>query len=715
MQNRQEISEKTDSIERALPDTLPKIMPAHAITPGAVITENGIVFAAVLRTAFPGQECGLILFGAVPRKDTGASSAGAAVCGDLRITFSDSDRIGSLYSVLVKGTLCKEPGNLAYCYFIGDQLLNDPYARRLTTVKSERGKQYTVSALTEIDAAVRITPLRGRYRWQDRLFYLINVRGFTKSRTCAVAPEKRGTFAGAVEMIPYIRSLGVTTVELMPVYELCPVKENGTRYLCSSYSIDRGPEKGIPQSLSEELKIAAKPNLWGFGEGYYYAPKSVLAVNGAHPEKEFLEMVEAFHAACLEIVLQLYFPDSVAPSVICDTVRFYVTTCGVDGVHLMGNNVPLVQLAKDPVISDSLLFYYSFPYDRLKTDAIPDYVLAASYPPDAGPVRAKTGNLPEFSNLSDYNDTFMYLLRRFVKGDDGALKDFVRKFLEVPSGHGAVHYAADYSGFTLNDLVSYSRKHNEANGEDNRDGNDDNASWNCGVEGRCRKKEIMALRRRQMRNFLTLLMLAEGTPMLHAGDECGNSQGGNNNPYCQDNDTGWNDWKERSDSEMLRSFAKHLSVFRQEHAVFRSTHEFRYTDYRSLGWPDVSFHGREPWKIDFSGYSHSVGILYCEDYAAPVTVTSGTNKRHLLYLAVNMYWQEIGFGLPKLPEGQTWYRIADTALEDPFQTDGNAVADPTAFTAGPRSIVILVNGAAPEVPAPDAGKTAAKAGKDKNV
>lgn len=679
--------------------------PAHAVMPGACVTDSGIVFAAVLRPTSADIPCGLMLF----HLPSGRIR---------RIPFTDSDRIGSLYSICFTGPSAAHPEKLAYCFYLGDQLFNDPYARRLVPVKDENGRKITVSALSEIGSAVHTTPLRGRYKWTDRFVYQLNVRSFTKEKGSGVPAEKRGTFAGVVEKIPYLRSLGVTTVELMPVYEICPPKENRTRYFCSSFTIDAVPEKGTPEDLTHELALASKPNLWGFGEGYYNALKSQFAVHGMHPEKEFAAMVDSLHEAGMEVTVQLYFPDQVSPGIIYDTVRFYMSVYAVDGVHLLGSRIPLAHLARDPVLSDTLLYYYSFPYEQLKSDVTSGSMRSAAYPP-AGMLTQGNDEMSVFgANLADCNDDFMYLLRRFVKGDDCVLRDFIRSYLAVPEGHGALRYAADYNGFTLNDLVTYSRKHNEENGEDNRDGNDNNASWNCGIEGKSRRKDMIRLRRQQIRNFLALVMTAQGSPLLYAGDESGNTAGGNNNPYCQDNPVGWTDWKDTAESRGLLSFARALSAFRRSHPVLHELHPFRYSDYRSLGYPDLSFHGKEAWKPDFSDYSHAVGILFCEDYDASVTLTAGTAPRHLLYLAVNMYWQDMDFGLPDLPSGQVWRLVMDTSLDEPFPAVPADTAAEACFTASARSVAILESSPVPAEqpePAPDTDAVPVRTGRKKHV
>ena len=221
--------------------------------------------------------------------------------------------------------------------------------------------------------------------------------------------------------------------------------------------------------------------------------------------------------------------------------------------------------------------------------------------------------------------------------------------------HGTINYICNYDGFRLSDLVSYEHKHNEANGEENCDGQDENCSWNCGVEGPSRKKSICQLRNRQIRNILTMLFLAQGTPMLFGGDEFCNSQDGNNNPYCQDNPTGWIDWSAKNHNEEIFNYVLFLSKLRANSPLFHQSHPFRLMDHLACGYPDFSYHGVEAWRPDLSDYSHSIGMLYCGFY------TPEEADHSFYYIAYNMHWKPVTFALPRLPDQMKWYLLSDTA------------------------------------------------------
>lgn len=631
--------------------------PAYTVRPGTMVLPDGIIFSAVFHDC---RKCGLLLYH-LP---------------DLSVTdvpFTDAYRYGSLYSVKIDGI---SPSEWGYRYYTDKETFCDPYARELLPVtlpldkSSASGQRILLSRpFTAPENSLPAYGSRTKRPWGERILYCVHPSGFTASKTSKVA--HKGTFRGITERIPYLLELGINGVELMPVYEL--------RERAAS-----------PGDSPEEDGATVKENYWNFGEGSYFAPKRSYAqkdttVSGgartveepakplsrrvlkSSPQKEFADMVDALHAAGIEVFLQLYFPDNVTIQTQLETARFYVTHYGIDGFHLKGNAAALQTIASDPMLSDTALFYYSFPYEELqKKDR-------------ENPVTGK----PSVQHLCEYTDRFQTLARRFVKSDNHVLREFIREFVTVPAGHGSVHYIANYEGFTLMDLVSYNWKHNEKNGEDNHDGNDTNWSWNCGVEGPSQKKDIRALRRRQMRNLLALNFLAQGTPLLLAGDERCNSQDGNNNPYCQNNETGWLNWKETKDTKAMLDFTRRLLSFQKAHGVFGRNQPFGFNDPKAIGYPDISLHGKEAWKPDLSGYSHTVGVLFPEQYAPR------DPQDAFLYLAINMHWHEQRLALPKLPLGYRWKKLADTFLEESFLPEPELLSDSHAVLVRGRSIQIL--------------------------
>ncbi len=605
--------------------------PANTLQPGASALQDGAVFGAVFHDC---KSCGLVLC-CLPDQE------------EIRVPFGDEYRIGSFYSVKLTGI---RPEEWAYRYYRDDVTFIDPYAHRLMSIKAREGEQKVCCLFPYAEDTLPFTGRAGRTPWSDRIIYQLHVKGFTASRSSKVS--HRGTFKGAAEKIPYLKKLGVTAVELMPVYELrCSIPGNSAA------------GAAVDTAACEETE---KTNFWNFGEGCYFAPKAAYAAD-SETQKEFRGMVEAFHAAGIDVYLQLYFTDTVRIQTQVETAHFYVTHYQIDGFRLMGNGAALMAIASDPILTDTALIYYSFPYDELQKE---------------DKENPSVGRLP-VSHLAESTNSFSRLVRKFVKSDDQVAREFAKAFVSVPADHGDIHYAASYEGFTLMDLVSYNWKHNEENGENNNDGEDDNLSWNCGVEGKTGKKDIRSLRLRQVKNFLLLNFLAQGTPLLRAGDERCNSQDGNNNPYCQDNETGWVNWKETVDSRNILEFTEKIIAFRKAHAIFRRRKPFSFSDIAASGFPDVSFHGQEAWKPDFGGHSHSVGIMFNEAYAEE------NPSAGLIYLAINAHWHSQQFGVPTPPAGWRWRVLADTFEQQSFAAEPEVIADQRHVNVHGRSILIL--------------------------
>jgi glycogen operon protein len=240
----------------------------------------------------------------------------------------------------------------------------------------------------------------------------------------------------------------------------------------------------------------------------------------------------------------------------------------------------------------------------------------------------------------------------------------------------------NHDGFTLLDLVSYDQKHNLDNGEQNRDGTDYNVSWNCGEEGPTKKRKIAELRMRQRKNAYAMLLFAQGTPMLLAGDESGNSQSGNNNPYCHDSELSWTDWSAARKNKELTEFVQNAIAYRKSHRVLHQSSELKLSDYRSVGFPDLSFHGERAWYGDFEPMNRHLGCLYAGSYAG---------EEGFVYIGYNFSREEQKFALPILPKGQSWVKVMDTSLKESFLGDRAEVQPENArfFTAKARSVVIL--------------------------
>ena len=283
-------------------------------------------------------------------------------------------------------------------------------------------------------------------------------------------------------------------------------------------------------------------------------------------------------------------------------------------------------------------------------------------------------------------------MRRFLKGDEGMLSALSYHIRHNPDHMGVINYMANVNGFTMMDMVSYNEKHNEDNGEDNQDGSDQNQSWNCGAEGPVRKKKVLSLRLRQLKNALLLLFLSQGTPLLLSGDEFGQTKQGNNNSYCQDNEISWLNWGLIRRNKDLFAFVKQVISFRKSHDLFHMVKEPRLMDYRGLGLPDLSYHGEKAWQPEFDRCSRQFGAFYCGDYSEDTEKTS-------FYTAYNMHWEPHEFALPNLPKGRAWQMVFNTAEDsvNGFWPEGKGpvLKDQKKVMIGARAVCVFMEN--PEV------------------
>ena len=544
----------------------------------------------------------------------------------------------------------------------------------------------------------------------DKVIYELHVRGFTQHPSSGAAHP--GTYLGLIEKIPYLLELGVTTVELLPVYEFNELENP-----------NRNPATG------ERLV-----NLWGYSPINFFAPKAAYAADGYDGAQvaEFRTMVREFHRAGLEVFLDVVFNHTaegalppgtpalslrgldnatyyildpltgayrdysgcgntlncnhpVVRNLILDALRYWVAEMHVDGFRfdlasimsrdregeVLPNPPVLERIAYDPVLADATLIAEAW-------DAAGLY---------------QVGRFPAWRRWAEWNGPFRDELRRFVRGDGGVTTGIASRLagsadLFEHSGRTPAHsinFVTCHDGFTLADLVAYDRKHNAANGESNRDGMDDNLSWNGGAEGPTDVPAIRALRSRQTRNFLTLLLCAQGTPMLLAGDELGRTQHGNNNAYCQDNDTSWLDWRLRDANADLFRFTKALIAFRRAHPALRHRDFLTGEVGGRYHRPDVMWHGVELNRADFSPASRSLAMHLAGEHAEPPDCD--------IYLAANAWEEDLVFALPAPQPDTHWVRVVDTAATPPddIADDGGErrLDEQSHVTVRARSVVVL--------------------------
>ncbi|MCR4650825.1 MAG: hypothetical protein K5662_03625 [Lachnospiraceae bacterium] len=625
-----------------------------------VVSDDMINFAVVIGDA---KKCGVILYNKSNHRET-------------RITFKPNNRIGNIYCILVSGIGYTD---YEYSYFRDDEVFCDPYSKRIIgndkwgkTPRTLRG------GLVKTNDFKRKCP--DMLKYSDSYFYLLHVRGFTRHPSSGV--KAPGTYSGVVEKLPYLEELGITTIEIMPSYEFIEFEDKR--------------KKNNEEVIDPYGELAPKLNYWGYKKGYYFAPKASYATPGKNPVEEFHAMVEAIHDRGMEIIMQFYFPRDVKQAMILEALKYWVVEYQIDGFHLCGDNIMLSLLGTEPLLANTKLLYNGVPVNEIYGNSRPTY-----------------------KNLAVCNDDYMYNIRRFLKSDEGQLESVIMNMRWIDERIAGVHYITGSNGFTLMDLVSFDRKHNEENGENDRDGNPYNASWNCGVEGSTRRKTVNRLRRKQIRNAIVFNMFTESTPMMLAGDEFGNSQKGNNNPYCLDNNVTWLNWKDIDRNSDILSFTRQCIAFRKEHGILHMDKSLKMSDYESKGVPDLSYHGEECWRIEGDMLTRHFAMLFAEDYSSDTVkrkvafigrksdnksislqeeptgeeaaVKSKKDKEKvgpLMYVAVNMHWCEHEFALPFYNRCK-WFKVIDTEKEEFVREQ--VKEDSRTVTVKERSIVVFLN------------------------
>ncbi len=611
-------------------------------------------------------------------------------------------RPGQLYGYRVEGPFDPSSG----MRFDPTKVLLDPYGRGVSvpeTYARDEAHRAGDNAATAMKSVVLDV---SAYDWEgdaplqrpssQTIVYEMHVRGFTRHPSSGVCEGRRGTYAGLIEKIPYLQSLGVTAVELLPVFQ-----------------------------FDAQDSPPGRVNYWGYAPVSFFAPHSAYSSrrDPIGPVDEFRDMVKALHRAGLEVILDVVFNhtaegdhrgptlsfrgldnaiyyildedraryanfsgtgntlnanDPIVRRMIVDSLRYWVETMHVDGFRfdlasilardesgrLIPNPPVLWDIESDPVLAGTKLIAEAW-------DA------AGSYQ-----VGSFTGD-----SWKEWNGRFRDDVRSFFRGEEAMTGHFADRLVGSPSLYdhkrrepeASVNFVTCHDGFTLNDLVSYDHKHNDANGEDNRDGSDDNRSWNCGVEGATQDPIVEKLRRRQLKNFFAVTMLSAGMPMVMMGDEVRRTQHGNNNAYCQDNETSWFDWTLVADHAGLYRFVRLLNHLRVG-ARFESE---RTPLSELIKEAHVTWHGVKLYEPDWTPSSHSVACTW-----------QFTHRRMMFHAIFNAYWEALDFELPPVVDSahDRWRRWIDTCLESPDDVvdwdDAPTVAGAT-YRAEQRSVVVL--------------------------
>ena len=562
------------------------------------------------------------------------------------IPYPASDRIGNVSSV----SIYVNPDETWYNYSVDGQIIPDPCAvsvKRATDPVT--GEKHLYCAIPS-DYTADTDPLY--IPEADSVYYKLNVRGFTRGRQAGV--RHPGTFTGVEEKIPDMKALGITGVILMPSYEFSD-EEKRTE---TSYVLDH--DIHVRKVGKKERK-----NFWGYSEGLYFAPRAAYCATD-DPVREFGHMTDALHENGIECIPEFYFLPGADPRLVTDVLRYWRFVFHVDGFHLVGEGNWIDAVTADPMLVRTKIMYTWF-----------------------SPKNARSGGSSSSGHLSCMNLGYEHIMRKFLKGDPDVSIAAVTEAMRTDShDFGKISFFADQDGFTMADMVSYGEKHNEANGDEGLDGTDENYSWNCGAEGKSRKTAVKQLRMHQLRNAFLMLMTGQPSPMIYAGDEVLNSQNGNNNAWCQDNETGWVSWSRSRSAMEMKHFVSECIAFRAAHPVLHQCHPMKMSDYRSCGFPDLSYHSSIAWMSGSAGTKCGFAAMYCGEYAEKPDGSADDT----IYIVYNMYWKAQDFALPQLPSGRQWVIRADTSREECFLERGQGipVQEDKKISVNGRNIVILM-------------------------
>jgi len=617
-------------------------------------------------------------------------------------TFVPGVKAGQIYAYRISGPYQPEKG----LRFDNEKVLLDPYGHSLIVPKNYSRRAASKPGDNTASAMKNIIVNFDEYDWEndeplnipftETVIYEMHVRGFTHHSSSGVTAEKRGTYAGVIEKIPYLKSLGITAVELMPVFQ---------------YDM-----QDAPQGLT---------NYWGYSPVSFFAPHSGYSSQNEPMSviNEFRDMVKALHRAGIEVILDVVYNHTSENDEHGPTFSFrgignrtyyilekdqakYANYSGTG--NTLNSNHPIVRR----LILDSLHYWVEkmhvdgFRFDLASILSRGEHGEPLANPPilwdiETDPIFASTKLIAEAWDIGlyqvgsfvgdrwkEWNGRFRDDVRSFIRGDEDSVPKLPKRILASPDlflheerePEQSINFITSHDGFTLNDLVSYNRKHNEANNEGNRDGMDDNISWNCGAEGPSDNPEIEALRKQQIKNFLMINLLSLGVPMLLMGDEARRTQLGNNNAYCQDNEISWFDWSFLVKHADIYRFTKMLIQFRKYLDFLSADRDLSLSQLLELA--KIRWHGVQLNRPNWERSSHNLAF-------------SVLNGDAIFYFILNASNKSLLFKLEEIPShfNGTWLRVIDTSLESPndFHPIAEApIHDDLYYKAQAHSIVLLI-------------------------
>lgn len=635
------------------------------------------------------------------------------------IPFPPKYRLGNVFAMIVFDL---DYENIEYGFCIdgkynvrkGDiydksKILLDPYAKMISG-RNEWGVMPDKNNIFQYRSKVAINDFEletdppVKTSQNDLIIYEAHLRGFTRHESSGV--KHPGTYVGFIEKIPYLKELGINAVEFLPIFEF---DEN---------------EDVINDTVRYDSKGNRLLNYWGYNPISFFAPKASYAASGKYSMQiyELKNLIKELHKNDIRVILDVVFNHTaegdergpyisykgidnkayyilgpngeyynfsgcgntlncnnpIVRQMILNCLRHWISEYHIDGFRfdlasILGrnqdgspmSNPPLLELlAYDPLLNNTLLIAEAW---------------------DAGGLY-QVGTFPSYGRWAEWNGHYRDDVRHFLRGDLGYAKALAARItgsedIYNPAYRGnnaSINFITCHDGFTLWDLFSYNEKHNEENGWNNTDGTNDNVSWNCGEEGATSDSDILKLRYKMVRNAATILLCSIGTPMILAGDEFCNSQFGNNNAYCQDNEISWLDWSLLEKNKSIFDFYKNLIAFRKQHPIFSRDSEDTPKDY-----PAVSLHGVEPWNFDYSYTNRIVCVL--------LTGKTADGRDDFIYICVNSHWEDHRLHLPALPDNHPWKLVINTDFEDKSFIDENNRPDVYHIGILPARSVLVYN------------------------
>ncbi|MFI3200845.1 MAG: glycogen debranching protein GlgX [Eubacteriales bacterium] len=620
------------------------------------------------------------------------------------IPFPENYRIGNVFSMIIFDLNIDE---FEYAYrfdgpyepekgiiFNKNNIILDPYAKAVTGQKDwgqkpDQGSHYKARVVKDDfdwgNIKQPLTPV------EDLIIYEMHVRGFTKDESSGVSFP--GTFKGIEEKISHLKELGITAVELMPIFEFDELRDR--------------------REHEDEVLL----DYWGYNPVSFFAPNTSYASKVEHNKEgnELKKVIKLLNDNGIEVFLDVVFnhtaegnehgpcfsfkgvdnniyylltPEGyyynfsgcgntlncnhpIVQQMIIECLRYWVTAYRVDGFRfdlasILGRNEDGSPMSKPPLLQ-------SLAFDAILGDV---KLIAEAW--DAGGLY-QVGSFPSWNRWAEWNGKYRDDIRSFLKGDDHKKYDAARRIggsLDLYGGagrghHASVNFMTCHDGFTLYDLYSYNEKHNEKNGWDNTDGDNHNLSWNCGEEGETNREDVKALRLKMIKNACATLMCSRGVPMFLAGDEFGNTQFGNNNAYCQDTKISWLDWNLLEKNKEIFEFFKKMIAFRRSHDILRDD-----TAVCSLGFPMISVHSKEPWQEN-SNDGHYLGMMFAGR-------TKDNRNDDVIYIAFNMHWEEAQVRLPNIHNYNSWREVVNTDNERRI----NAIIMQECVVVPPRTVII---------------------------